>query len=189
MTPTIPLGVPAELIAGETWNWQHQFQDLPISDGWNALTYQFRGVDVIDIATPRVTNDGTLWTVLTLPADTTAKIPGRYEWFARVAAAAGTYAGQQRTAARGVVLLRANPVTAIAGTLQTFNEQMLAQIEQEFKARVPGTGAGHVSLAIDGQNLTKLPIMELHDLRKYYRNLVSMDRRGGQWGPDIAFRI
>lgn len=184
----LPLGVPAELIAGETWNWTHQFPDLPISDGWSTLTYQFRGKDIIDIAAPRITNDGTTWTVLTLPADTTAKLTGRYEWFARVAAAAGTYAGQQRTAARGTLYLRPNPVTAVAGDLQTFNEKMLAQCEQEIAARIPGNGSGHVSNAVNGDNLTKLDLAELEDLRRHFRSLVQMERRKGQWGPGVAFR-
>jgi hypothetical protein len=184
----IPLGVPAELIAGETWNWQDQFEALPIADGWSALTYQLRGVDVIDIAAPRVTNDGTLWTVLTLPADTTAKLTGRYQWFARLAAAAGTYAGQQRTAKKGTVYIRPNPVTAVGGTLQTFNEKMLAQCEQEIQARIPGTGAGHVSIAVNGENLTKLDLQQLEDMRRHFSNLVAMERRKGQWGPGVAFR-
>jgi hypothetical protein len=184
----IPFGVPGELTAGETWNWQDQFQDLPISDGWTALTYHFRGIDVLDIAAPRITNDGTTWTVLTLPADTTAKLSGRYEWFARVAAAAGTYAGQQRTAKRGTVYVRKNPVAAVAGDLQTFNEKLLAQVEQEILARVPGSGAGHVSIAVNGENLTMLDMQELVDLRAKVNSLVAMERRKGQWGPGVAFR-
>ncbi len=185
---SIPFGVPGELIAGESWNWEDQFQDFPISDGWGALTYHLRGIDVIDIAAPRVTNDGSVWTVLTLPADTTAKLPGKYEWYARVAAAAGTYAGQQRTAKRGTVYVRPNPVTAVAGARQSFNEKMLAQVEQEISARIPGTGAGHVSIAVNGENLTKLDLEKLEDMRRHFSNLVAMERRKGQWGPGVALR-
>jgi hypothetical protein len=189
MAPTPDSGVPAILIAGETWNWTDQFPDLPISDGWTTLKYEFRGVDTLDLQNaPQITNDGSTWTVITLPADTTAKLAGRYEWFARLTGS-GTYAGQQRIAKRGTVTIKANPSTAVAGAYQTNAEQMLALVQAELKARITGTGSAHDSRMIDGFQLNKIDVGQLQDLEKTYLARVYQERHQGKLGPDVAFRI
>lgn len=190
MAPTPPTTVPAILIAGETWTWTLQFGDFPISEGWSTLKIEFRGIDTIDIQNaPQVTNDGTTWTIKTAPADTAAKHAGRYEWFARVSAAAGIYANQQRIAARGFVVLKADPASSGAGVLQSFAEQMLTLIQAEIKARVTGTGSAHDSRTVDGFQLTKIDIDKLQELEKLYQSRVNRERHQGQSGPDVAFVI
>ena len=188
MTLTLPTRMPALLVAGDTWNWEDTFPDFPISDGWDQLEYHLRGIGVVDIANgaPKITNDGTTWTTLLAPADTSGVAAGMYRWMARVTASAGTYIGQKHTVRRGTVIVKSD-LTGAAD--QDADEIILTKIVQEITARIPGSGAGHVRSMVDNLELWKVDMDVLEKLRSKYEARVWRKRHPGQLGPRMAFRL
>ena len=101
MAPTIPLGEPTTVAAGDTWLWQQVFPDYPASEGWS-VSYRFRGANVLDTAAGEVAYSGTTATVTIAATNTATLTPGTYYWQA-IATGSGTYAGRVHTAGSGGV--------------------------------------------------------------------------------------
>src|SRR5689334_19426317 len=101
MTRTIPCGVPARLVAGDTWEWTLELADYPVSEGW-ALAYVFVALtdatqDPLESDPTWITDDGQQWTV-SIPTTSTGLKEGTYRWRAMV-----SLAGKRFTAREGLV--------------------------------------------------------------------------------------
>lgn len=182
MAPLTPTGVPAQVIAGDTWKWRIQdLQDYPFSESWQLL-YEFVGIAALHITQAMVVYastgaDAGFW-VITVPLGSTTIAAGRYRLLGRMVGS-GTYAGLEYTISDDVVVLIANPRTAAAGDFQTQAEKMLAKIDAEISARLSGTaGSAHESYQVDGRALNKVTLHDLNRLRGKYAGRVYREKTG-----------
>ncbi len=181
MAPRILYHEPDELIQGDTWQWIIRSDRYPASDGWT-LTYDLAGASQMSFAAT-TDPDSTSYDILVAQATTQLILPGLYTWNASVRATAGTYAGQKFTVERGTFRIVSNYATAGPGTKQAFAEQMLWRVEAEMLARMPGTGAGHVSYSLEGRAISKYSLQELRVERAKWKSEVEMLSRGGRLPP------
>jgi hypothetical protein len=169
--PTIPVGIPDRLTAGDTWKWTLSLGDFPPSDGY-AITYSFRGPSVLANADVTVTPGTSDYAVVVAKAKTAPLTPGTYSWTCHA-----TKAGERLQAASGVVTVDPDPEAADAGELQPHAEKMLAIIEAALSGRLT---SDMQSYQIAGRAITKIPVLELKQLRRQYRSELRGKRNGGK---------
>ena len=104
------------------------------------------------------------------PGDTATWLAGRYLWSAFVTRTAPT--AERHTLFRGSFTVVADPAaTAVA---LSHAQTALNLIEAALEGRIP---RGLEDTTIDGQQITRIPIMTLHDLReKYIEEVKDLDR-------------
>lgn len=136
-----------------------------------------------------VTDDGASTSTVTVAYSNTASIAaGNYTWVATV-----EKDGERYEAGRGTFTVLANASAAAAGDLQSFAEEMLANVEDEIRARITGDGSAHnsytIGTAAGGRSLDKMTLAELTTLRDKLRNDVQRERFAGKLAPvTITFR-
>ena len=150
MAPSIPTTEPETLTAGTTAKWTRSWTDFPAADAW-AISYKFRGAGSFDVAGV-ITNGEYLFTVT--PTLTQDLDPGTNSWVALATLGSETY-----EAARGVLVLEANlAAAAIEGRLT----------------------ADMQAYQIAGRAVTKIPILELYQLRARYQREVAAGKAPGR---------
>lgn len=174
MAPQVGWGVPAQLRAGDTWEWRANFGDFPVSEGWT-LSYDFRGIGRLDWDSDWSVSGADGWT-LTVPASSTADLTnGRYEWAARMTGTGG-YAGREYTVESGYVDVLPDLQAADAGDRQSFYEAQLAVVREVLAGRIT---TDIVSYTIAGRQVVKMGVEELIALESTLASKVARMRRGG----------
>ncbi len=180
---------PQSVTAGDSLAWSRTIAEYPPSAGWtlhygaactspaNALTFD-----------ATVAADGVTYQVALAPTVTAAWLAGRYVWSAYVTRNAPT--AERYTLFRGSFVVVADPAaTAVA---LTHAQTALNLIEAALEGRIP---RGLEDTTIDGQQITRIPIMTLHDLReKYIAEVKDLDRAalaaaGVRRSPTIQIRF
>lgn len=154
---------PRELDAGTRVKWS--FAD-PRADGITSFLYCLRGPAQIDIATTAV--DGVV-TVDVGTAISLAWLAGLYEW--RLYLITGD---DKEIISAGKLTINPDFSTVAAGhDARSHAERMLEAIEARLENRVI---SDHEKYTIDGRSLDRIPITELHNLRRIYRRKVARER-------------
>lgn len=176
--PTITM-MPQQFAAGTTVKYSRGFADYTPGDGWT-LAVHLAGASIIT-ATVAADVSGSTWNVTLTAAVTGVLKAGVYQWRELVTKSSETY-----VAASGAVTVLPNIATAVAGDFQTFAERMLAAIEAVLVGRIP---ADVESYQIAGRSLTRIPVMELQELRARYQGEVAAQRKPGTFGTTIYGRF
>ena len=100
---TTPTQVPADLIAGDTWDWERELSDYPAGT-WTAVWYFGNALGQFSVAAGV---SGTKHTASVAAATTAARVPGRYRW--RLAVSSG---GTRYTVEEGWAEVLQDPATA-----------------------------------------------------------------------------
>jgi hypothetical protein len=137
MAPTTPIGVPSELVCGDTLQFYvPSYGDYPISEGWTP-TYSFVGAGVLQTQSSELTNDGATWTCL-VPAARTITLDskeGAYQWYLFFTGS-GAHAGKRYRADEGRITVKADPSNALDGDFQAQCEKDLAVVEAKIADRL-----------------------------------------------------
>lgn len=160
MTASIPTNEPAELRAGDTWQWRREdLSDYPASAGWS-LKYYFRNAAAkFDITAAA---DGDAFAVEVAKAST-GKTPGAYDWIAVVES---TTHRHQIDAGRLTVL--PNLATDVVYDARTFARKMLDYIEAALLNRASGDQLDLINAQLDQRSMTR-DKSGLTALRNQYR--------------------
>lgn len=166
---TIPTTEPAELRAGDTWEWRREdlAADYPAS-AWT-LTYRFKnaagGFEVIAAA------DGDAFAVTVAAATTAAYAAGTYAWAAQVVSGA-----TKKTVDSGTfkVLpnLFAGQATA-ASDQRTHARKTLEAVEAVIEGRA---SLDQEEFQIGGRMLKRMPIADLLRFRAFYKGEVDREQ-------------
>lgn len=158
---------PQTITAGDSLAWTRALTDFPASAGWTlhygaACTSPVANAITFDATTA---TDGTSYQVTVTPDQTAAWLPGRYLWSAFVTR--DTPTAERHTLFRGSFTVLPDPAaTAVAlGHAQ----RTLTLIEAALEGRIP---RGLEETTIDGQQITRIAILDLHTLRQKYRTEV-----------------
>lgn len=173
MPPSIPTAEPERFTAGDTVSFTLSLGDYPASAGW-ALSFHVKGVRGLNVnATPQ--GDSFL---VTLPAASTAMLPaGAYQWATVVKRDLERY-----TVREGALVVDPDVASATDGALQPHAEKALAMIEAVLEGRLT---ADVQSYQLAGRLLTKIPILELKQLRREYRAELWRKRNRGRVGQRV----
>ena len=174
MAPTIPVGEPTSVTAGDSWVFKQSFPEYPVSEGW-ALAYAFAGPGDLLTATSEVANDAASTYTLTIPASRTELPTGTYRWVARMTGS-GAYAGQVYTVRAGVIEVCANVTTSLPEALWDPDERLLFAIDAVIYGRITDDVQ---QVTIGGRSVTKIPIAELLALKSRLERRVYLMRNGG----------
>ncbi|HKV74576.1 MAG TPA: hypothetical protein VJN95_08655 [Gemmatimonadales bacterium] len=184
--PTVPVGVPASLRAGDTV----VFDILPISDpalgNFTSSAYTLLAQFVsgeLGLAA-QVAAQGTGWRC-TLSAANTQGLKGDSPSPETVAWTLSASAGGERyTLAQGTLLLYPDPAQQTSGA-KTHSQTMLELIEAQLEGRLP---ADLQSYQIGGHAVALIPIDQLLRLRSRYAAEVQAQRTGSL-GTPVAWRL
>lgn len=170
--------VPSDYVAGTNVTIRTSHADFPASDGW-VVSLLLRGVAVLTVAG---TADGDDHLIALTPAGTSALAAGRYAWFLRAARGSGGSA-EASILDEGHLQVHADPVTAVAGALQSHEEKELALIEAELLRRITGGAleSAQVSGTAGGSGYTLRPTLELERRRDALQALLAARRRGNRF--------
>lgn len=159
MAPITPVGVPSQLIAGDTLLFSVSYGDFPVSEGWT-LSMTLAGVGTLQTESGEITeDDGTTWTV-TIPASRTRTLaakPGVYRWF-HYMTGSGSYSGRRYTVAEGRIEVLLNPADAADGDFQFQEEKDLAVVEARLAGRLTDDMQAYT---IRGRQVVLIPYQEL----------------------------
>lgn len=171
MTPPIPTTEPDRLYAGDTVKWTKTISDYPSSDGWT-LKYSFRGPSALPDQTASASGSG--YAIVIAALDTASLVAGTYDWTARVSKAGETY-----TVARGVFT-----VVLVAGATEQLHEE---KVVEALKAVLEGRITADVQqYAINGRQVTKIPIEKIPGLIAKYERKIWRLRNPGKIGVPVA---
>jgi hypothetical protein len=158
MAPVTPIGVPAQIVAGDTLLFDVSFSDFPASESWT-LAFEFAGAGRLTTLEAEVVNDGSKYTV-TVPASRTITLdsrPGVYRCFATLTGT-GAYAGRKYTLEQRTVEVLSNPSTAQDGEFQAQCEKDLAVVEAAIAGQIAD---GMKSYTIRGRQVVLFDRAEL----------------------------
>jgi hypothetical protein len=183
--PSIPTTPPEYLIAGTTWQWTQKLYDQASGDEFTTadagtVKLHLNGKTSLEFSATD-NGDGT-WLFSLAPTATPGTddilVNGNYRWDIF-----GTLATKVYSLGFGTVEVRGYPDTANASDNRTHAEKMLALIEAELQARVPGTGAGVESFQIGTRQFAALSLETLEKMRAKYAAEVAVQRYGKL--PDV----
>ena len=185
MAPSIPTKAPEYLVAGTTWQWTQKLYDratgeeFTTADG-GTVKLHLNGKTSLEFA---ATDNGDGTWLFSLAPDATPGtddilVDGNYRWHIL-----GTLSGKVYSLGFGTVEVLGFPDTANASDNRTHAEKMLALIEAELQARVPGTGAGVESFGIGIRQFQGLSLETLEKMRAKYAAEVAVQRYGKL--PDV----
>jgi hypothetical protein len=165
--PAIPNTEPTTITAGETLAWTQTVADYPAT-AWT-LKYVFQAIGVANIAIT-ATASGSSYAVNVTAAVSAVYTAGVYLWTSYVEQGTGSTIIRHEIA-RGQTTIIASPLAALGSTHAS---QVLALIEAALVSRIP---RGLETTDIDGQQLSRIPILDLHRLRDKYRREVFMEKQ------------
>jgi hypothetical protein len=174
---------PEQFVAGDTVLWTKSLDDFAPSDGWT-LSYRFVGAAEEIAATAVVATANTIggWDVAIAAVDSDVA-PGVYRLIGYVSNA-GT--GARHTVVDETVTIAANLATGTPASLQSDNENILAAIDARMSGRIT---ADQESVAINGTQITRIPIEKLATLRGIYAARVWREQNPGRSNPSHALRF
>jgi hypothetical protein len=157
--PAIPDYEPLTVTAGDTLAWTKSVSDYPATAGWT-LHYAIQAPTPIAI---NATASGANYAVNVAATTSVSYTPGVFLWTSYVT----NVATARHVIENGQITILANPAVA-----QTASHAVrtLALIRAALEGRIP-RGLEHTN--IDGQELARIPIMDLNRLEVYYQNKVA----------------
>jgi hypothetical protein len=180
MAPSIPVGVPERLVAGDTWKWKIADQaDYPESEGWQ-LNYSVVGEDTLSLDDTEVVFQSSgdhenHWLITVPPANTNLMRDGHYEFRARMVGS-GSYDGEEYSISKDDVLILPDPRIAKAGDFQTFEERMVAALRASCEAGVTDENLIE-SYGIAGRQIAKMSIQRRINLLRQLEAAEERKRR------------
>lgn len=162
MSAPIPTTEPTTITAGETLEWTKTVPDFPATT--HTLKYALQKAGQTALIAITATASGSDYAVAVAASVTVLYTPGVYTWTSYVESGA-----TREVVERGSVTILPAVTTAQASTHAT---RTLALIEAAIEGRIPN---GLESTNIDGQQLDRIPMMDLMRLRSVYQNLVAQE--------------
>lgn len=160
---------PKELDAGTRIKWD--FDDVR-ADGSVSFLYCLRGPSKIDI---EPTASGGVVSVDVSTADSTSWVAGLYKWQLYL-----VIGSDKEIISYGKLTINPDFLAVNAGyDARSHSERMLDAIEARLENRII---SDHEKYTIDGRSLDRIPIIELHNLRRVYKRKVARER-GLNKGP------
>lgn len=166
MPASIPQTDPTILTAGSSWWWDRYVADYLPADGWS-LHYALRGAGSLDIEA-NANLSGTGYEVRVSAAETSALPAGTYRMLGYV-----EKDGDQFDVVSGSVVIRANLREIDGSEGRSHYEIVLELIRARIAGRLP---ADRESFQINGQSITRIPLLELVQLERRYEMLTLFDR-------------
>ena len=183
--PSIPTSPPAYLVAGTTWQWTQRLYDQVSGDLFDpadagTVVLHLNGKTSLQFAASNNGDGQWLFSLSPTAAPGTDDIlaDGTYRWHIL-----GTLLTKVYTLGSGTVQVQGFPNTDNGTDNRTHAEKMLALVEAELEARVPGTGAGVHSFGIGTRQFEGLDMATLMAMRAKYGAEVAIERYGKL--PDV----
>jgi hypothetical protein len=171
----IPDVVPDHFPAGTTVKFTRSLDDFLPTDGWaytiylNGLTQKFnKAASVL----------GNIFQIEFLPADTAALNPGPFRYAERLSNS-GTGEVYDITGDELVINIEPNVGAAAAGVFNTWEERTLAVVEAAISGRLT---SDIQTYQIAGRSVSKIPILELRQIRGELRAAIWRQNNPGQLG-------
>lgn len=160
--------IPQKIIAGDTLKLSVTLPLYPASDGW-VLTLYLRGKDSLDVqSTPQ--NDAHL--IQVAAAATASWAAGPYQYSLKISKLDESY-----TVCTGNLTIAENPLNIPADfDARSKHQEIIEAIDATLLGQAT---SNQQQITIGGRQLTKIPILELITLRKYYVNLAKNAAMGG----------
>lgn len=176
---TIPNCEPAELTAGDSWQWDRSLRDYSPADGW-ALEYVLVGGTRLRVAEgDGITAAGSSWQIRIPAAKTADLAAGTYRAAAYVSQGADRF-----EVWRSTVTVRANLATLTDGRSPA--ERELALVEDAIAGRLP---EDMQSFQVNGRVVQRHDLAELYRIRGRLRSQVWRERNPGKLGPIVKVRF
>lgn len=167
---SIPESIPNELIAGDTWRWTRSLTDYPAGT-WTATVY-FENKDGTFSSVGVADNTDHAFTVT---AATSAEYkPGRYQW--RLRATDGSIV---ETVESGWLDVLVNPASAGRRDVRSWARRTLEAVEATIEGRATD---GQLAITIAGRSLSRIPPLELMQMRGQLRGEVRAEDQGENAG-------
>ena len=180
MATTDPLTtLPERLHAGATLKLRMSFADYPANGGWTATLY-LAGVSGADPGAG--TPDGVAFLFTLSASESAALDPGMYQW--RVVVVHGTHG--TFIAATGQMDILPVISQATSGDMETREAKWLRIVELALDGRLPSDMQSYV---VAGRSVTKIPMLELMDLRNRLANIVHQQKHPDQFGREVNARF
>lgn len=165
---------PTTITAGDTVSWSRSVAEYPAADGW-ALSYGVAGPTSATVGT--TASGGANYTAVVSSTTTAGWLPGSYTWTAFV-----RRSGERHTIARGAWQVLPNP----AGEAEPSHAQKtLDLIQAALENRIP---RGLEETTIAGQQISRIPIADLFNLRQKYRAEVFNEQRAALAAAGVGVR-
>lgn len=165
--------LPDAFAAGTTVIYQRTFSDYPANAGWAATLY-LAGANLAS-AVGAATGAAFLFTLTA--AQTAVLTPGNYTWREIVSKGSEKYAPNS-----GVLRVTANIESALAGDMQSWEEQELARVEAILEGRM---AKGLDSYQIAGRQAVLIPHKELRAYRASLKRAIWAQQHPGQLSPQV----
>ena len=155
------------IFAGDSFSWESEFSDYPASDSWEAITvFQKPGNQPLKIIG---TASGAKF-VFTVTAGECALLePGKWNWAIRV-----NKTTTSKTVKTGFTEIRPNPEAAY---VESYNEKCLRLVKEAMENRLEDV---QESISLLGQDITKVPAVELERLLDRFQMRVNREHRQKQ---------
>lgn len=165
---TVPTVEPTEITAGDSLQWDRTYSDYPPSAGWS-LSYVLTGAHAEPITIAATANDAdTGYEVRVATGTTVAYSVGRYTLVGHVSD--GT--ARHRVYVGPLVVL---PDPATATPELSFNERMLAAVEDKIATRIAADISGYT---LEQQEVQREELRTLTRQRNAYADAVRRERGG-----------
>lgn len=169
---TIPIHLPATLVAGDSWLWRDVLDAIPFSAPEWSMSYVLRpvaGGDAVTFVGDPVDGVFEFRATATLSAGLS---PGAYSW-SKIASNSGT--DSRLTVETGRVEILPDPTTA-TGDQRSSGERILDAIKSTLEGRVSKDAE---SYSIEGRSISRTPIADLLRLREVYTREVQVEQNPG----------
>jgi len=173
LSRAIPIGVPAQIVSGDTLEFDYSNSDFPVADAWTPTLILRGGTDFTSLA-GHVTTAGDTYK-FKVPASAFVIAEGAYRW-----AIYFTRGADRVTAEEGAIEVRRNPSTAV--NEKTHAERMVDVL----RARLEGRAIADVeSYQVETRMVNKIKFTELStELTKWERR-VRRQRSPGRLGRSV----
>jgi hypothetical protein len=180
MPPIIPDVVPDHFTAGTTVKFTRSLDDFQPSDGWsytiylNGLTQKFNKTATVV---------GSDFQIEFVPSDTASLNPGPFRYAERLTNS-GTGEVYDLTGDELVINVEPNAGSSAAGVFNTWEEKTLAIVEAALAGRLTSDIQAY---QIAGRSVSKIPVMQLREIRGQLRAALWAQNHPGQLG--VPYRV
>jgi hypothetical protein len=175
MPPIVPDVVPDHFPAGTTVKFTRSLNDFSPADGWTYAIYLNGLTQKFNKAATVLAN---IFQIEFLPSDTANLNPGPFRYAERLTNA-GTGEVFDITGDELVINIEPNVASAAAGTFNTWEERTLAIVEAAIAGRLTSDIQAY---QIAGRSVSKIPIVELRQIRGELKAAIWRQNHPGQLG-------
>lgn len=172
---SIPSNIPAELIAGDTWQWTRDLSDYPAGT-WTATIYFENRDGVFNVAGSA---SGTTHSFTIAASTTTSYKPGRYGWRLRV-----TDGSTATTVESGFSEVLVDPAKAGRVDTRSWARRTLEAVEAFLEGNA---STAQASMSVGGRQISRWSLPELTKWREQLRSEVQSEESGSK-GRQIKVR-